>query len=917
MVKIPDIIAVQETWFSEKLVDLYSIPGYEVIHCCRNDGYGGNSVFIKSSLKYVVKMKKSEDYMDVVSIILTDIKLMNKPLVLTSVYRSQKCVLDDFFRKIEHLLDSFIGAPCLFLGDFNIDVLSAGRAQHQLLNLFSEFNMYSCHNLITRPQSKTSIDCVFTNIDRSIIVHSIENELSDHNMISCGFESDLAGEEVFLEKHHKTDYEQLGRYLDNNLQSSRFCGNSSDTCQQLIETFSAASLHSTTTTINHSCTREKLTPWMSDNLLSLICYKDKLLKTRRKNRNNKIVAEKLKRISKIVKVGDNSLMNDYYKNNLKSCKGDPRKTWLFLNKEFGRKKSGIKDIVLEDGKVLTQDEEKATALNDYFSNTVNNMQTNNTFDSSDNINIFHTLVRENTSFTLQKVDRTKIEDIVDNLKKNKSPGYDNITPKMLLIRKNSVVDSLTYIFNKMINEGCYPDCLKIHKIIPIPKSRGSNNIANFRPISLLSIVDKVFEKLIFDQFSNYIDVNNILFERQFGFKKGTGTEDAIVNVLDYICGELDAGYSGVAGVFFDYSKAFDLVNHDILIKKLRIIGVSDNTLKFFRDYLSNRMQFVQIGGSKSTMVPVNCGVPQGSVLGPLLFKIFINDVKNISFNGKLFMYADDVCLFYKYKYSPVLRTQIEYDAAILTEFSRCNKLFINAEKTKFIRFKPYNSGVEEKMIVHIDGNKIPESDKVKYLGIVFNHNLLWDEHINMLRTKIASGIGILCKFRNKLNSDSKLLIYQSLVHSHLTYIPIAYGCKLNNSLKSLQSAQNKALKLVFNLPLRYSTLDLFKIHAQNILPIHGLYKQRVLLYVFKTLRMNGNHLIQFTQNLTRTQRVTRQAANLSSVRCRLDLTKQRIAYAGPHEYNDLPVHLRNIQVLSTFKNEIKKYLLENLETFLI
>lgn len=187
----------------------------------------------------------------------------------------------------------------------------------------------------------------------------------------------------------------------------------------------------------------------------------------------------------------------------------------------------------------------------------------------------------------------------------------------------------------------------------------------------------------------------------------------------------------------------------------------------------------------------------------------------------------------------------------------------------------------------------------------------------MLRTKIASGIGILCKFRNKLNSDSKLLIYQSLVHSHLTYIPIAYGCKLNNSLKSLQSAQNKALKLVFNLPLRYSTLDLFKIHAQNILPIHGLYKQRVLLYVFKTLRMNGNHLIQFTQNLTRTQRVTRQAANLSSVRCRLDLTKQRIAYAGPHEYNDLPVHLRNIQVLSTFKNEIKKYLLENLETFLI
>lgn len=281
------------------------------------------------------------------------------------------------------------------------------------------------------------------------------------------------------------------------------------------------------------------------------------------------------------------------------------------------------------------------------------------------------------------------------------------------------------------------------------------------------------------------------------------------------------------------------------------------------------------------------------------------------------MYADDVCLFYRYKHAQVLKTQIEYDAAILTEFSRCNKLTINPAKTKFVKFKPYNLREDAEMVVYIDGTPITESQMVKYLGVILNHNLLWDEHINILKANISSGIGILYKFKNKFNSTIKLLIYQSLVHSHLNYLPSIYGCRNNRSLKSLQSAQNKALKLVFDLPTRYSTLDLFKIHAKNILPIQGLYKQKILMYVFKTTRGNDQHSIQFSQNIVRTRRNTRQALNFSSVRCRLDLTKQRIAYAGPHVYNELPVNLRGIQVLSTFKDRIKHYLIENIETLLI
>lgn len=914
--KLPDIIAVQETWISMSLASLYFIPGYEVVHCCRKDGYGGTSIFIKAGLKYSVRISNSEEFLDTVSIELQDIKIMNKCLIITSLYRSQKCSIENFFRKVDNMLISLNDAPCFFVGDFNIDTLSANRYQSSLINIFSEYNVNSCHNLITRPQSGTSIDCIFSNVADRTYVYSIENNLSDHNMICCRLENELLDQCFLSEKFSLVNYEQLGTHLDGIFRNICLLDTSSELCKNLMNGFIEATEHCTTTTTRRLNLRRKLTPWMTDNLLSLIFYKKYLLAIRRKNRGNADVSERLKRISKIVKICNKDLMNQYYINSLKSCLGDPGKTWRFLNREFGRKNRVLKNIVTEDGCVLTTDEEKASTINDYFYGVVDRIRREHCVTQT-NFNFLRTLTAQRTSFSLQMVERTAVECILSNFNISKSPGFDNITPRILQIRKNAVVGFLTEIFNKMVNEGCYPDVLKLHKIIPIPKVSASNRICNLRPISLLSIIDKVFEKIIFDQVSNYLDSNGLLFERQFGFRKGAGTEQAVLNLIDHICEGLDAGYRGVAGVFFDFSKAFDLVDHDILINKLRLYGFDGKTLDLFRDFLSNRLQFVQVGDAKSTKLPVKCGVPQGSVLGPLLFLIYINDVKNISFNGKLFMYADDLCLVYRYNYSQVLKTNIEYDAAILTEFSEINKLKINPAKTTFVRFKPYHCGNDEKMEIYIEGIPVAESDMVKYLGIVLNHNMLWDEHIESLKSKISSAIGVLYKFRNKFNISTKLLIYQSLVHSHLTYLPSVYGCRLSSSLRSLQSAQNKALKLVFNLPLRHSTFDLYNNYAKNILPVIGLYKQKVLIYMFKALKTNSHCLIQFSQNIAQSQRNTRQAQHLRSVRCRLELTKQRISYAGPHEYNNLPSYLRDIQVLSTFKQQIKNYLLENLETLLM
>lgn len=424
--ELPDIIAIQETWFDKQCINLYSIFGYEVVNCCRKDGYGGTSVFVKSVLNYKVKQNLSEEFLDIISIELPDVKIMNKPLTIVSAYRSQKCTVLAFLKQIEDLLVFNNGVPCFFVGDINIDMLCNNRDKNLLNNLFSEFDMHSCHNLVTRPLSGTSIDCVFTNLSNQVYICSIESNLTDHNMINCNLDMEFMGQDVMLnipKGKYETDYNKFKSYLDNNLLNENLsCYNSSDLCKSLINNLSAAAIHSTKITTKSLNVRKKLTPWISDNLLNLISLKDNLLKARRKNRSDKSILDRLKRISRIIKISNNKLMNEYYSYNLENCCGDPKKTWQFLNKALGRNRAGIKSIVKQDGCVLTKDEDKVEALNDFFVDIVDNMQTNITINSSDDINCFRTLMPERTTFELKKVNGTKVESILNTLDNKKKSG---------------------------------------------------------------------------------------------------------------------------------------------------------------------------------------------------------------------------------------------------------------------------------------------------------------------------------------------------------------------------------------------------------------------------------------------------------------------------------------------------------------
>lgn len=906
--KLPSVIAVQETWFSSNLVQIYNIPGYDVVHCCRSDGYGGASIYINNSLHYNVETCCSKDFIENITISLLNHKINGKSLKLTTFYRSQKCNVEKFVSFIENIVASYGRFPSIIVGDSNIDFINNTSAD--LINMLSSFDYKNCHTLITRPVSGTCIDNVYSNIPDELLINTIECCLTDHNIIYCMLKSNAPNSEYFEKVYRICNYERAKESLTNYLETFQETGDPSVDTSQIMSHILNATINSTVEKTEKKLMKNELTPWLNQNLQALIFYKKNLLKQRKK----RDVESRLKRISNVIKKACKQSMNNFYYSHLNQIQQEPKKCWKFLNENLGRKSKSEIKVKDADGEFILDNHLKSNLFNQYFLQIPKTLKQQIDYLPGDSCNALRTLGQCQSIFNFSYTTELEIAEQISELDVTKSSGSDGISAKILKVCKDDICPYLSRIFNRMIDTSTYPHDLKIAKIIPIPKESKATLIEKFRPIALLPIIDKIFEKILYKQLSSYFEVNNLLYNCQYGFKKGCGTEEAVINVINNICKGLDDGFSGVGGIFYDLSKAFDLVDHNIMINKLEYYGVNGRDLLLIRSYLENRKQYVEVNGEKSFIGSVEYGVPQGSVLGPLLFKIYVNDIKNLQVFGKMFMYADDISLFYPYKHETALKVHMEYDAALISEYLRLNRLKLNAEKTKILRFRPYL--VHDQVFgIWVDGKQVNESLSTKYLGVHLQSNLSWDTHIQKLKYKILSVIGLLYKFKNKFNTKTKLVIYQALIHSHLNYLPIIYGHKKTNEFKSLQRAQNRALKTVFNLPLTYSTIPLYKNIALTILPVHGLHKMQLLLYVFKSLNNIGHHTITFSRNQTAFN--TRNNSNLRVARCRLETTKQRVEHIGSLEFNNLPENTKNIVRISIFKTNVKNYLFQNLEMLLL
>ena len=338
------------------------------------------------------------------------------------------------------------------------------------------------------------------------------------------------------------------------------------------------------------------------------------------------------------------------------------------------------------------------------------------------------------SIFLKACNQSEIAELINNFSNSKSCGPFSIPTKILKEFSQYFIEPITVIVNKSLEEGIFPQLLKFASVCPIFKKNDKTKCANYRPISLLSNLSKNFERIMYNRIESFLNDFEIIYNLQFGFRKRYSTNHALLSIVEQIRSKLD-NKTFSCGVFVDLEKAFDTVNHKILISKLDHYGIRGKANNWIKSYLTNRTQTVTTNGFKSSNLNITCGVPQGSILGPLLFIIYINDMHKALDKCLVHHFADDTNLLFSHKDPKIIKKVMNKELQYLFEWLCANRLSLNVGKTEFILFRPPRIKLENRIILTLHGTKLYASNKIKYLGLILDDRLTWKYHIDELSKK--------------------------------------------------------------------------------------------------------------------------------------------------------------------------------------
>jgi uncharacterized surface protein with fasciclin (FAS1) repeats len=492
------------------------------------------------------------------------------------------------------------------------------------------------------------------------------------------------------------------------------------------------------------------------------------------------------------------------------------------------------------------------------------------------------------------------------LKPKKSSGHDGITSEFIRKAKNALSIPLSILINKTIEFGHVPKILKLAKVIPIYKNKNPELYSNYRPISLLPSISKIMEKVIHKRLYHFMNNHNLLYDGQYGFRPKFSTINAITDLTANILKSLD-NKKHTVGVFLDLSKAFDTINHKTLLKKLQYYGVRGIALEWFRSYLTDRMQYVCYNGIDSHMQNITCGVPQGSVLGPLLFIIYTNDLPQALVDSKCVLFADDTTIHYSSKNILDAFNHISKDLSSLTDWFRANKLSLNINKTNYIVFTMMPNGILD-YDLKIGNELIEKVDSTTFLGVKIDKNLEWYDHIQMVRNKVSSGLYALSSVKHILPYELMRQIYFTLIHPYLNYGTLLWGSAKKMHLRKLVTLQNKSVRMVTLANYNASAAPIYT--TTKSMPFDNLFKSHLANLMFQHKHNQLPPAIQhlFTANTETHSHHTRQQWDPHVTRKRTKKISDTFLHKAPEYWYRIPQDIKECITINAFKNKMKIFM---------
>ena len=801
--------------------------------------------------------------------------------------------------------------------------------------------------------SKTLIDNIFFNqFSPDIISGNLTVGISDHVpqfalvpynypntvKITNPYKKIRKYKQINLAKFNQ-DLDSINWAMDPSEDINRYGNNFLNVFNQLIDVHAPL----TNIKITKSKIKQNLKPWINKDILKLIKTKDKIHAKYIKESNqahkqalHNEYKSKKNQITQLIRCSKRDYYNKFFQENNNNIK----KLWQGINQIINKTKgNGASPVCIEidvDGntKTVTEPKEIANEFNKHYSTVAEKILQKRKYPGN---KTFHQYLSKPNpkSFMFKPTSPAEVEDIISKFDTTKSTGPNSIPRQLILSVSKSISTPLANIFNSSLINGICPEFLKLSTVIPIFKKNSKLLVENYRPISLLSNINKILEKIIFKRLYSFLEETNSIYNLQFGFRQRHSTNHALLCMTQQIKDIIDNGNIAI-GVFVDFQKAFDTVNHKILLRKLEHYGVRGVTNDWFSSYLSKRSQYVKINGSESKISKIDHGVPQGSVLGPLLFLVYINDLHTCIHHSTVRHFADDTNLLFstdksKPRNSNITRN-LNKDLKALNHWLLANKISLNSTKTELIYFRNKNTLIP-KTKIKLNGVRLMATSDVQYVGLTFDEHLTFNNHIKLLNAKLKRANNLIAVSRHYVPKELLLQIYYGQFYSHLTY-----GCQLwgqnENRINQTSVLQRKAVRLMtfshyqaHTNPL-FNTLKVLKltdiVKLNNILFTHNTInnKSPKIFNNFFTLKQS-THQHLTTNNINSAHSIPKGSLDIPTYNTTSGKTSikyictiawnnvlKELSIKHPDKYHSNQNWLKDIKI-STFKNLLRGHFLEH------